>query len=126
MKKEIISFVVAALLLIVNLAAYAQQVSQVHHIGLLDEGSISLRAHLWQALRQRVRELGYVEGQNITFDARGGDGKTDKLADAAAELVRSNVSIILTAGIERLLQPTKQLQRFTWSWQAAPIPLAWD
>src|SRR5690348_3603583 len=96
-----------ALLFALNVAAYAQQVAQVQHIGLLDEGSVSLRAHLWQALRNRLRELGYVEGQNITFDARGGDGKIEQLADAATELIRSNVSIIVTGGIRAAVAANK-------------------
>jgi len=80
--------------------AETQQAAKVHRIGFLEEGSISLRAHLWEALRQRLRELGYLEGQNIAFESRGADGKVERLADLAAELVRLKVSIIVTAGIQ--------------------------
>jgi putative ABC transport system substrate-binding protein len=96
----------AAMLLAVYASASAQQ-AQVQQIGLLDEGSISLRAHLWEALRLRLRELGYVERQNIAFEARGGDGKLERLAEVASELVRMNMSIIVTAGTRAALAAKK-------------------
>ena len=96
---KIFVLALCSFLLALSFPTNAQQVPQVHHVAFLDEGSVSLRAHLWQALRQRLRELGYIEGQNIAFEARGGDGNAERLADVAAELVRSRVSIIVTGGI---------------------------
>jgi len=96
---KIFVLALCSFLLALGFPTNAQQVPQIHHVAFLDEGSVSLRAHLWQALRQRLRELGYIEGQNIAFEARGGDGNAERLADVAAELVRSRVSIIVTGGI---------------------------
>jgi putative ABC transport system substrate-binding protein len=85
-------------LLATPLPADAQQAGKVHFIGLLETGSISRRAHLWEALRKQLRELGYLEGHNIALESRGADGKYERLPDLAAELVRLKVSVIVTAG----------------------------
>jgi len=49
-------------------------------------------------LRQRLRELGYLEGQNIAFESRFAEGKTDRLPGLAAELVALKVDVIVTSG----------------------------
>src|SRR5499427_11055461 len=74
------------------LAAHAQQAAKIPRIGILDD------APMWQALRQALRELGYVEGQNIAYEYRYGEGAPDRLATAAAELVRRPVDLIATYG----------------------------
>jgi putative ABC transport system substrate-binding protein len=51
-----------------------------------------------EALRQRLRELGYVEGKNIVIEYRYAEGKLETLPDLAAELVRLKVDVIVTAG----------------------------
>src|SRR5262249_60365604 len=53
---------------------------------------------MWQALRQALRELGHVEGQNIAYEYRYGEGTPDRLATAAAELVRRPVDLIADYG----------------------------
>jgi putative ABC transport system substrate-binding protein len=88
-------------------AVQAQQPTKIHRIGFLDEGSISLRAHLWYALRQQLRELGYLEGQNIAFESRAAEGKVERLPELAAELVRLKVTIIVTAGNRTALAAKK-------------------
>src|SRR5256884_3452762 len=72
--------------------ARAQQPSKIPRIGILDD------APMWQAFRQALRELGYVEGQNIAYEYRYGDGVPDRLATVAAELVRRPVEVIATFG----------------------------
>ena len=74
------------------LKAHAQQAAKIARIGILDD------APMWQALRQALRELGYVEGQNIAYEYRYGEGAPDRLATAAAELVRRPVDLIATYG----------------------------
>jgi putative ABC transport system substrate-binding protein len=54
-----------------------------------------------------LRELGYVEGQNVAFETRGGDGKLERLAEVAPELVRMKVSIIVTGGTRAALAAKK-------------------
>ncbi len=51
------------------------------------------------ALRQGLRDLGYVEGKNIVIERRSADGKLDRLAALAEELVRLRVDVIVTAGL---------------------------
>lgn len=73
------------------LAARAQQ-AKIPRIGIVDD------APMWQAFRQALRELGYVEGQNIAYEYRYGDGAPERLATVAAELVRRPVDVIATFG----------------------------
>ena len=76
------------------LAARAQQASKIPRIGMLSPGPYELAATL-DAFQQGVRELGYTEGQNIAIERRYGDWKLDRLRSLAAELVASNVDLIV-------------------------------
>jgi putative ABC transport system substrate-binding protein len=87
-------------LLAVPLTAPAQQPARVWRIGLLDYGSDPASSPRWNALRERLRELGYVEGKNATFESRWGDARLDQLPRLAASLVDAKVDIIVTAGSE--------------------------
>ena len=79
------------------LAARAQQVGKVPRIGYLSPGSASAGPLAYHDEFQRgLRELGYVEGQNIVIEYRFADGKFDRLAALAAELVQLNVDIIVS------------------------------
>ena len=78
-------------------SAGTQPAGTVPRVGLLDAGSLAGRAPLWEAFRQGMRELGYVEGRTVVFEARGADGKQGRLPALAAELVRLNVDVIVTA-----------------------------
>jgi ABC-type uncharacterized transport system substrate-binding protein len=82
------------------LAAGAQQVGKVWRIGLLDYASDPASSSRWKALRDRLRELGYVEGQNVLFESRWSDGPSGRLRGLAAELIKAKVDIIVTAGSE--------------------------
>src|SRR6266545_3750105 len=83
---------------VVLLAAEAQQAG-TRRIGLLETSSPSpARVLLWETLRQRLRELGYLEGQNIAFEFRFGEGKPDRLTGLAAELAGLKVDVIVTSG----------------------------
>jgi len=74
------------------LAARGQQVGKVPHIGIIND---SLK---WNAFRHGLRDLGYLEGQNIAFDYAYGDGAPERLAEAAAALVHRPVDVIATFG----------------------------
>jgi ABC-type uncharacterized transport system substrate-binding protein len=85
-------------LLAAPLAAEAQPAG-TRRIGLLETSSPSpARVRLWETLRQRLRELGYLEGHNIAFESRFGEGKPDRLPGLAAELVGLKVDVIVTSG----------------------------
>src|SRR5262244_899928 len=74
------------------LAAGAQQAGKTPRIGIID---VSLQ---WNAFRHGLRDLGYLEGQNIAFDYAYGEGAPERLAEAAAALVRRPVDVIATFG----------------------------
>jgi putative ABC transport system substrate-binding protein len=82
----------------------AQQPAKVWRIGLLDyAASDPASAARWKALRERLRELGYVEGQNVIYEPRWGDGQVGRLRSLAAELIDAKVDILVTAGTEAAL-----------------------
>ena len=86
-------------LLAAPLAAEAQP-GKVFRIGILGTSPPTDPAavHLWGVFFQRLRELGYVEGQNLTIERRFSEGKAERLPDLAADLVRLKVDIIVAAG----------------------------
>jgi putative ABC transport system substrate-binding protein len=86
-----------ALGLLAPWSAGAQPPGAVPRIGLLDLGSLVGRAPRWEAFRQGMRELGYVDGRTVIFEARGADGKSEQLPTLAAELVRLKVDVMVTA-----------------------------
>src|SRR5437660_12157011 len=83
------------------LAARAQpQAGKVPRIGFLGLTSPSDRPPLLDAVRQGLRELRWVEGQNIVIDYRYAEGRVDRLPDLAAELVRLKVDLIVSGGTQ--------------------------
>src|SRR5438309_4942583 len=87
-------------LLAAPLAADAQQAGKVPRIGFLGVTSPSDRPPLLDAFRQGLRELRWVEGQNIVIDYRYAEGRVDRLPDLAAELVRLKVDLIVSGGTQ--------------------------
>jgi ABC-type uncharacterized transport system substrate-binding protein len=86
-------------LLLPPLGVAAPQPVKVHRIGVL---TFSSQAVAIEELRQGLHELGYVEGRNLTLEVRSAEGKEERLADLAAELVRLPVDLIVahtTAGV---------------------------
>jgi putative ABC transport system substrate-binding protein len=95
-KPALSSILVATLVLILGVAAEAQQSKKVPRIGFL--AAIGSTTERIDAFRQGLRELGYAEGKNIVIEWRFAEGKRERLAELAAELVRLKVDIIVTAG----------------------------
>ena len=93
-------FILLPFLLLAPLAADAQQAGKVPRIGYLGLTSPSDRPSLLDAFRQGLRELGWVEGQNIFIDYRYAEDRVDRLPDLAAELVRLKVNIIVSLGTQ--------------------------
>jgi len=83
-------------LLAAPLAAAAQPAGKVRQIGYLDQGSAARNRPYLEAFRQGLRDLGWVEGRNITIEVRFAEGKTDQLPALAAELVRLKMDCIVT------------------------------
>jgi putative ABC transport system substrate-binding protein len=78
--------------------AQAQQAKKTPRIGVLLAASRSALAERLDAFRQGLRDLGYVEGQNIVIEYRYAEGNFDRLPDLAAELIRLKVEVIVAAG----------------------------
>lgn len=82
-----------------TLASTTQRPAETARIGILETSAPdSDRLRLWGAFRQQLRELGYVEGQNVTIESRWAKGKPEGLPALAAELVRHRVHVLVTAG----------------------------
>jgi ABC-type uncharacterized transport system substrate-binding protein len=85
--------------LLVPLASDAQQAPKVHRIGWLRPGSPpSGPDPAVEDFRQGLRDLGYVEGQNLLIEYRYAEGNEERLHDLAAELVRLPVEVVVTGG----------------------------
>jgi putative ABC transport system substrate-binding protein len=67
-------------------------------IGYLGSSSPSLEPHWVEAFRQKLHDLGYIEGQNVAIEYRWAEGQDDRLPDLAADLVRLKVDVIVTTG----------------------------
>jgi putative ABC transport system substrate-binding protein len=85
-------------LLAAPLAAQAQPGGKAYRIGWLSPGSAANGLPNLDALRAGLRELGYVEGRNITIEARWADGQIPRLPGLATELIGLRVDVICTAG----------------------------
>ena len=88
---------VAGSLLTTPLAAEAQpRPARVARVAFLDGGN--LENLLWQATCDGLRELGYVENQNLIIEFRSADGHFDRVPELLAELIRLHVDVIVTIG----------------------------
>ena len=99
-------------LLAAPLAAEAQPAGKVYRIGIL--GNVPLSdtegARLWGALTQGLRELGYVEGQNLIVEHLSTEGRSERLAALAAELVRWKPDVIVVPNNSNALAARKATQ----------------
>jgi putative ABC transport system substrate-binding protein len=97
-KTTLLSVLVVGVQLIIGIVADAQQPAGIPRIGILIAPSASSFSARVEALRRRLRELGYVEGKNIVIEYRYAEGKVERVPDLAAELVRLKVDVIVTSG----------------------------
>src|SRR5262249_41334931 len=107
MSHKVILFLIAASALICANLAEAQQPKKLPRIGYLspsDPGSESTRS---DRFRVALRELGYIEGQNIAIEYRYAEGKRERNPEIAAELVHLKVDVIVVAGADPLIRAAK-------------------
>src|SRR5215468_2163035 len=100
-------FLVVLVVFALSVSAEAQQAKKVPSIGFLLAPSRSATAEPLDAFRQGLRELGYVNGQNIVIEYRYAEGQFDQLPTLAAELVRLKVDLIVAAGGIQAIRPAK-------------------
>jgi putative tryptophan/tyrosine transport system substrate-binding protein len=97
---------IAAVAVVIILAAFgrpplagAQPIGKSARVGILDGGSsYPERLALWSVFKRALGEMGHVEGKNVTFEFRWGEGHVGALPQLADELVRAKVDVIVTAG----------------------------
>jgi putative ABC transport system substrate-binding protein len=107
MNVKLLAIFLSALILVPPSFIQAQQPARIPRIGILVTSSASSFSARVEALRQRLRQLGYVEGKNIFIEYRYAEGKLERLPDLAAELVRLKVDIIVTAASAGILAAKK-------------------
>src|SRR3989338_4838276 len=98
MLKKILVFVVATVFLTTGSLAKAQQLGKVPRIGFLGNSTAALEENLVGPFREGLRDLSYVEGQNILIEYRWAEGKYERFPALIAELIASKVDVIVTAG----------------------------
>jgi putative tryptophan/tyrosine transport system substrate-binding protein len=79
------------------LAGHAQQTAKLPTIGFLGPNTPSLDSRRVAAFAQRLSELGWIEGRTVAIEYRWAEGRTERLAEFAAELVRLKVDVIVTS-----------------------------
>jgi len=98
MNKQFVFLALGTAILAFSTRAGAQQPERVFRIGYLSSGTSSAASDAGlSAFRQRLHELGYVEGQNVVIEYRYGRLENERLPDLVAELVRRNVDVIVTS-----------------------------
>ena len=107
MKKKITVLPLCALLFALCVSAHAQQPKKVLRLGYLSAGNAASESARAEGIRLALRELGYIEGQNIATDYRYAEGKVDRFSEVAAELVRLKVDIIVITGGNRIIPAAK-------------------
>ena len=98
--------------LVIPPTAGAQPATKMPKVGVLQVGTATATQALFEAFREGMRERGYVEGQHVVFDRRQGDGRPERVAELAAELVRTKVDVLVTStdqGIAALKQQTRTI-----------------
>jgi len=99
--------VIAFVLVAATAVGAAQQPKKVPRIGYLSSSNPVSESVRFEAIRLALRELGYIEGQNITTEYRYAEEKLDRVRDLAAALVRLKVDIIVAAGGNSVIRAAK-------------------
>ena len=89
------------------LAARAQQAGRLPTIGYLGSGALATDSQRMAAFVQRLRELGWIEGRTVVIDYRWAEGRSERVADIAAEFVQDKVDLIFATGTEAALAAKK-------------------
>jgi hypothetical protein len=105
MKKARVSSILSVVVLLaVEVTAQAQQPKKVPRIGYLSAGNPTSESTRSEPIRLALRELGYIEGQNIGIEYRYADGEPDRFPELAAELVRLMKALPVPAATSPALQ----------------------
>jgi putative tryptophan/tyrosine transport system substrate-binding protein len=106
-KRKLGSFALCAMLLALCQSVEAQQPGKVPRLGYLSPVDAATDSPRAEGIRLALRDLGYIEGQNIAIEYRYAEGKGDRAPELAAELVRLKVDIIVVSGGDRPIRAAK-------------------
>src|SRR5256885_10726746 len=106
-KAGVLSILFVVALLALTVSAEAQPGKKVYRIGYLSSFHPASESARSEAIRLALRELGYIEGQNIATEYRYAEGKPDRLPQLAAELVRLKVDLIVVAAADTAIRAAK-------------------
>ena len=106
-KRKLGSFALCVMLFALCFPAEAQQPTKVPRIGYLSNTDAATDSARAEGIRLALRELGYIEGQNIAIEYRYAEGKVDRAPELAAELVRLKVDIIVVASGDPWIRAAK-------------------
>jgi putative ABC transport system substrate-binding protein len=95
--RRVRTIILAVGVLVAPLAATGQQPAKMSRVGYLEPGVAGSGTPFFEAFRQGLADLGWVEGQNIAIELRAAEGKYERLPDLAAELVRLKVDVIFAS-----------------------------
>src|SRR4029450_11138114 len=110
-KAAVLSILLVAVQLAVAVIAEAQQPKKVSRLGYLSNADAATDSDRTEGIRLALRELGYIEGQNIAIEDRVAEGKVDRAPELAAELVRLKVDIIVVASGDPWIRAAKNATR---------------
>jgi putative tryptophan/tyrosine transport system substrate-binding protein len=111
MSSKSLSWLLTTVLLITAPFAGAQQPTKVPRIGYLSNTDAATDSARAEGIRLALRDLGYIEGQNIAIEYRYAEGKVDRAPELAAELVRLKVDIIVVASGDQWIRAAKNATR---------------
>src|SRR5881628_1086442 len=97
-----LAVVLAVSLILAPLAAEAQP-AKLPTIGFMGSGTALAQSQWTAAFVQRLRELGWIEGRNVTIEYQWAEGRNERFGEIAAEFVRLKVDVIVTAGTAPVL-----------------------
>src|SRR5438132_14141976 len=97
-KRKFFGLALSAMLVALCFSADAQQPKKIPRIGFLGNSTPALEENLVGPFREGLRDLGYVEGRNISIEYRWAEGKYERFPSLIAELIALNVDLIVTAG----------------------------
>jgi ABC-type uncharacterized transport system substrate-binding protein len=111
MRKALFGLTLGAMVFALCFSAEAQQPKKVSRIGYLSPVDAATDSPRAEGIRLALRELGYIEGQNIAIEYRYAEGRPDREPELAAELVRLKVDIIVVATGDRYIRAAKNATR---------------
>ena len=107
MRKKLVPVTLCAILFALSVPVEAQQPKKVPRIGYLSNTDAATDSARAEGVRLALRELGYIEGQNIAIEYRYAEGRPDRAPELAAELVRLKVDIIVVASGDPWIRAAK-------------------